>query len=136
MTRIGFARLLALRGPDISSWPKGERGPALRLLRRSATARAHLLAAIEADPGIVAQSPAADTALVERLLAGTMRSIDAGPVSRRPRRESVTQPAIRWGALAACALLGIWVGWTAQSAAPPTTLLASVQLTPITDPGP
>ncbi len=85
--------------------------------------RERLLRALEADPTIEAETRAVDPALVARLTAGAARRT-------RPR------PGLGWSALAACALLGLWVGWTAADAAPAPTLLAAVQITPLADPPP
>jgi hypothetical protein len=135
MTRWRFSRWLALRGPDLARWPASERGAALRLLRRSAAARRRYLAALDDDAGIDAEAAVLDPALTARLMAGARRGIaDEAHRSRRARRVPLPVPAMRWGALAACAVLGVWVGWTASVTSPPPTLLASVQLTPMDPP--
>ncbi len=137
MTRFGFSRRLALRGPDLSRWPENERDAALNLLRRSGAARRHYLVALDDDPEIDVQAGSLDRALTARLIAGTRRGITDGAYrSRRTPSVRLPLPAMRWGALAACAVLGVWVGWTASTTAPPVTLLASVQLTPMSDPSP
>jgi hypothetical protein len=135
MTWWRFSRRLALRGPDLARWPESERSAALRLLRRSPVARRRYLAALDDDDAIDAEAAAVDPALTARLMAGARRGI-AGQAhrSRRARRVPLPVPAMRWGALAACAVLGVWVGWTASATAPPPTLLASVQLTPMDPP--
>ena len=137
MTRWHFSRRLALRGADLARWPESERGAALRLLHRSAAARRCYLAALDDDSGIDAEAAALDPAVRARLMAGTRRGIaGAAHRSRHARPVRLAIPAMRWGALAACAVLGVWIGWTANAVAPPPTLLASVQLTPMMDPAP
>lgn len=137
MTRLGFSRRLALRGADLARWPENERAAALRLLRRSKAARRRYIAALDDDTGIGVQSASLDPALTARLIAGSRRGIaDAAHRSRRAPWVRLPVPAMQWGALAACAVFGVWVGWTASVAAPPVTLLASVQLTPMSDPSP
>lgn len=137
MTRFRFARLLALRGPHIALWPEAERVPALRLLRRSGAMRRRLLIAIENDPVVAAETAAVDPVIASRLLAAIRRAIPGtAPRAVRIRPGGAPLPAIRWGALAACALLGVWVGWTADVSGPPATVLASLQLTPMMDPAP
>jgi len=129
-----FSRRLARHGSDLARWPESERQAALRLLRRSAAARRRFLAALDDDGGLDAEAASLDPALTARLLAGARRGI-ADQV-HRPRdtaRARLPLPAMRWGALAACAVLGVWVGWTASAGVPPPTLLASVQITPMMD---
>ena len=129
-----FSRRLALRGSDLARWPDSEGQAALRLLRRSAAARRRYLAALDDDGGLDAEAASLDPALMARLLAGARRGIaKEAPRSRDTARARLPLPAMRWGALAACALLGVWVGWTASVGAPPPTLLASVQITPMMD---
>ena len=106
MTRWRFSRWLALRGPDLARWPASERGAALRLLRRSAAARRRYLAALDDDAGIDAEAAVLDPALTARLMAGARRGIaDEAHRSRRARRVPLPVPAMRWGALAACAVV-------------------------------
>ena len=95
-----------------------------------APARERMIAALEADSSLAAEIDAVDPVLIARLTAGAGRRIAP------PRRLPAGIPAMRWGALAACAVFGVWVGWTAQGARPPVTLLAAVQITPIADPPP
>jgi len=129
-----FSRHLALRGADFARWPESERQAALRLLRRSAAARRRYLAALDDDATLGADAAAVDPALTARLMAGARRGIADGIAPpRRAWRSPLPVPAMRWGALAACAMLGVWVGWTASTTAPPPTLLASVQITPMMD---
>jgi len=132
-----FSRRLALRGPDLARWPESERQGALRRLGRSAAARRRYLAALDDDADLDAEAAAVDPAVTERLIAGARRGIAAE--AHRPMhvwRVRLPVPAMRWSALAACAVLGVWVGWTASATAPPPTLLASVQITPMMDSSP
>ncbi len=80
---------------------------------------------LEADPSVEAEATKLDPALVAWLTAG---------VRRRTKRSARLVPAAQAGALMACAVLGLWVGWLAQPAASSQTLLASVQISPIADP--
>jgi len=102
---------------------EGEEPPPLAGGSWGRGARERLVRALEGDPTIGAEVRAVDPALVVRLTVGAGRRT-------RPR------PALGWSALAACALLGVWVGWTAADAAPAPTLLAAVQITPLADPPP
>lgn len=132
-----FSRRLALHGPDLAHWPESERNAALRLLRRSAAARRRYLAALDDDAGMGAEAAAVDPAVMARMMAGARRGVSIEAHRSEPiRHVRLPLPAMRWGALAACAVLGVWVGWTATAASPPPTLLASVQITPMMDSAP
>ncbi|MBN9562840.1 MAG: hypothetical protein J0H14_19260 [Alphaproteobacteria bacterium] len=128
---------LARHGSDMAHWPESERKAALRLLRRSAAARRRYLAALDDDPGMGAEAAQVDPAVIARMVAGARRATSV-EVRRSAsiRHIQLPLPAMRWGALAACAVLGVWVGWTATATAPPPTLLASVQITPMLDSSP
>ena len=95
-------------------------------------ARARYLAALVADPGLGETAHTLDPALLARLHANVREQLAADFVT--PAR-AWPSPALRWSALAACALLGIWIGW-AEAPRPAPTLLAAVQLTPFSDPAP
>jgi hypothetical protein len=84
-----------------------------------------LLRRLEADPSVEAEAAALDPALLARLTSG---------VRRRTSRAARFAPALQAGGLAACAAFGVWLGWIAQPAASPPTLLASVQISPIGNP--
>lgn len=134
MTRFRFGQLLASRGPDLRRWPAAEREAAWRLLRRSGAARRRYLATVEADGLLEAEARDIDPVLRARLLAGARLGIEVtARESREFRVARYPQPVLRWSALAACALLGVSVGWFANAVPPAPTLLASVQLTPMTD---
>jgi hypothetical protein len=129
-----FSRRLAQRGPDLAGWPESERKAALRLLRRSAAARRRYVAALDDDAGLGIEAATVDPAVTARLMAGAWRGIAAEAHRSAPvRRIRLPVPAMRWSGLAACAVLGVWVGWTASAISPPPTLLASVQITPMMD---
>ncbi|HTW25504.1 MAG TPA: hypothetical protein VME92_00145 [Acetobacteraceae bacterium] len=135
MTRFGLRRALRRHGPALALWPASERQAALRLLGRSARARATLAAALAAAP----EPHAADAALLARLRAGLAARIDAAaPPQPAARPVANVTPraapgwgfgaALRWGAVAACFGLGLWLGTAAlapASAAP--DLLAYLQ---------
>ncbi len=99
-----------------------ERGPA---------ARERVVRALETDPTLEAEVRSLRPALTFRLTAGVQARI--GPVAC-PVRARRAFPLLGASALAACALMGVWVGWSADRAAPAPTLLAAVQITPFTDP--
>ena len=91
---------LRVHGPALAAWPEEERVAALALLRRSAAARAHLAEVLARDEdGDQSCMPA-----LHRMQARLCHAIAA--------REAPARLAIgaRWGALAACALLGAWLG--------------------------
>lgn len=106
MTPRRFEWLLRVRGPALAVWPDGDRCAAFSLLRRSAQARAALADALAAsdDP------PAEDLATLSRMQRGLGAAIAA---RQAPARLAASA---RWAALAACALLGAWLG-TAEAAA-------------------
>ena len=102
-------------------------------VERGSAAREEVIRALEADPTLDAEARSVHPALTARLTAGVRASITPAAAFSRPRR---AVPALRAGGFAACALLGVWVGWSAERAAPGPTLLAAVQITPFADPSP
>ena len=134
-----LVRLLAERGTDLSVWPDRDRAAARRLMRRSPAARARYLAALAADPALEDAAALVEPARNARMRETVLRRLAAyGAPVRSPVRSAAPAwpaPALRWGALGAAALLGIWIGW-ADRPQPTTTLLAALQLTPFSDQGP
>lgn len=104
MTPRGFEWLLRLHGPALAVWPERERCAALAFLRRSAEARLALAEALERETAPYEDAPA---------LARMQYGLD-GAIAARQAPARLASGA-RWGALAACALLGAWLG-TAQAA--------------------
>lgn len=103
---------LRLHGTDMTAWPGAERDAALALLRRCGQARQIVAAALAQD-----DAPPIDAAL----LADMQRQL-----GRRLAAPAHTLPAMRWGALAACALAGLYLG-AANADAEQPDLFAAVQ---------
>jgi hypothetical protein len=137
MTPRTFDWLLRLRGPALAAWPAPERGAALALLRRSAAARlalADALATLAAE-GTCGQGPGGQGDEDEAALLRMRWSLDhAIAAQAAPARLAA---GVRWGALAACAMLGAWLGAAQAGAAQsgtqaaqrdPLQILASLSL--------
>ncbi len=115
---------LKTRGPVLQDWPEHERAAALSLLRRSRTAR-HLLA----DALAREDAPAPEPVALCRMQAVVRHALAPSPPVLR---------GMRWGALAACAAAGLYIGLapmdgdTAQDIVPtlqatyPATVLAAL----------
>lgn len=127
-----FRQLLGRRSPGIELWPRDDREAARALLAKSSRARRLYRAALDTDETL--DSPI-DSALLDRLVAGARARIVAEPRRVRPWPGRIIAP-LQWGALAACALLGIWAGTPGKglSAAPPSAVLASFQMTALDPP--
>ncbi|MBS0386496.1 MAG: hypothetical protein JSS00_14235 [Proteobacteria bacterium] len=112
MDRTRFEHLLEAYGADFARWPVDERGAG------EALARAH---AAEVD-AMIAEARALDAAFAAAKAtpppnaALTARILMAAPPARRP--QSVA-PAAVW-ALAACALLGVVLGYGAGALTQPS----------------
>ena len=115
-----FLETLRRRGPAMSRWPTSERRAALLLLRVSPAARRLLADAVE-YPGSASRD---DLALV-RMQAGLRR--------RMPRAAApeTARPPLRWAALAACAVAGIWLGSGSAEQSDARDVLAVLQIAPI-----
>lgn len=105
MTPRNFAWLVRLHGPALAGWPEAERRAAFALLRGSAEARAALADALAGDYDAGCE----DAAALMRMQHGLAMAIAA---RQAPARLAL---GARWGALAACALFGVWLG-SAQAA--------------------
>ncbi len=92
--------LIRLHGPALAAWPDRERLEALRLLRHSAQARSMLAAALANDDAVDDE----DAAALARMREGLDQAIAARMMPAR------LASGARWSALAACAVLGIWLG--------------------------
>jgi hypothetical protein len=138
MTDDIFARLADLHGGRIADWPAGAQAPAWAWLVGSAPARAALARAAALDAALAdlaaAPAPAVSDALMARMMADADRAIAApacvaAPLRPRAQR-GVARPAPRRAlarlagpaALAASALLGVMVGWSAPSTLTDTLL--------------
>lgn len=99
-------------GTELAAWPLAERDAALSLLRRCGQARQVMAAALAQE-----DAPPTDA----ELLASMQRRL-----GRRLAAPSPAVPAMQWGALAACALAGLYLG-TANADAERLDLFAGVQ---------
>lgn len=108
---------LRVRGTDLAGWPETERRSALALLRRSRAARRLLADAMATD-----ETPEYDAGALHRVMR-TVRLRMAPPAA--------VVRGVGWGALAACAAAGLYLGVGAASpdANSATDLFASVQTT-------
>lgn len=96
MTPRRFAWCVRARGPGLSSWPAHDRAAAMLLLRADAPSRALLADALAAD-----DASDADAAGLCRMQAVVRRAVALPtPLGR----------AVRWGALAACVAVGLYLG--------------------------
>ena len=90
---------LRCRGTLMSAWPAAEREAALALLRRSAEARALLADALSRDDSeLTAASDGCALLRMQAALRGALLQLP--PLTF----------ALRWGVLAACAAVGLYLG--------------------------
>jgi len=113
MTRRRLEWCLRARGTDLASWPEAERAAALSLLRRSRAAQAALAEALAAE-----DAPMPDPAALRRMQGVLRRHLAPRPAVVR---------GIGWGALAACAAAGLYLGVAAADPDPAPDLFASAQ---------
>jgi hypothetical protein len=111
MTPRRIEWLIRIYGPAIASWPEEERRAALALLRRSTRLREALADALACE-----DTPAddeGDGAALARMRGG----LDAAIAARtsQARVAAGARTTMRLGALAACAVLGVWIGSTQVS---------------------
>ncbi len=102
---------LRLHGTDLTAWPDAERDAALALLRRCGQARQVVAAALAQE----------DAPPDPALLADMQRQL-----GRRLAAPAHAVPAMRWGALAACAVAGLYLG-AANADGEQPDLFAAVQ---------
>ena len=97
--------VLRSRGSDLAIWPAAERTAALSLMRRCGRARQVMADALAQEDGAqddgLAQPPRHDCPVLARMQAG---------LRRRMAILCHAVPAMRWGALAACAVVGLYLG--------------------------
>jgi len=101
MTPRRLAWVLRVRGTELSAWPMAERAAALSLMRRCDLARRVMAEALAQE-----EDALADPALLASLQDGLGRRL---ATCRLPI--SVMRPMFRWGALMACALAGLYLGY-------------------------
>ncbi len=107
---------LRSHGSDLASWPAAERGAALSLMRRCGRAR-QVMADALAQEGGPEQQPLHDCAVLARMQVR---------LRRRMAVPCQAVPAMRWGALAACALVGLYLG-AGDTGADQPDMFAAVQ---------
>jgi hypothetical protein len=114
MDRTRFEHLLAAYGADFTRWPAAERGAAEAFARAHAAEVAAMIAdarALDAALAAAKTPPQASAALAARVLAAAPRA--------RPVRTQSYAPAAAW-ALAACAMLGVVIGYGAGAMTQPS----------------
>jgi hypothetical protein len=130
MTPRAFAAELAARGPDFCDWPPDAARAARACLMRSAACRRRYMRALERDASLAAAPLSAAGAMrLGRLGDQVAQTRQRGPAWSRG-------PARGCGALAACMVVGLLVGWySAPAPRAPAQLYAAVDLTPFTGSG-
>ena len=115
MTARRFAWLLRTRGPAVAAWPETDRAAAVALLRHDAVTRQFLADALSAE-----DAPQPDCVVLARMQAVVRQALaPATPVAR----------GMRWGALAACVAVGLYVGvaWTPADLQAASALAPTIQ---------
>jgi hypothetical protein len=136
------ASTLDRRGPDLRRWPAAERAALQRRLRRAPWLRTELLRQMEADPSLTAEAASVTPDIAGRMAAAVARGVAATmpPTPHTAHAGGMPMGLLRLGSLggslAACAALGIWLGWVSTSTAPQPTLLATAQSTLMADDAP
>ena len=123
MTRRRLAWLLQSRGTDLAAWPDHDRLAALSLLRRSRSAQRLLADALAAE-----DAPEPNGAMLARMQHGLRLRLAPPPAMVR---------GMGWGALAACAAAGLYigVGVARTEAMPQADLFSAVQTDHLCFPG-
>lgn len=109
---------IRLHGTDLAAWPADQRAAALSLMRRCKQARRIMADALAQDDASLSDAHLGDAALLASMQGRLVRCLAA---------RSPAVPAIRWGALTACALAGLYLG-TADLDAEQPDLFAAVQV--------
>jgi hypothetical protein len=127
-----FERLALIHGGDIAAWPAASIAPARDFMAVSAQARAALADAAALDAALDALVHADPAPAPEALSARILADADGVLAARRPQSATGLRPTFgraRWvapAALAASAMIGVFMGWSAPSdlAAPFVTTAA------------
>jgi hypothetical protein len=110
-----FLDMLAIYGARIDRWPDG--AAARGLLEQSPEARAALAEAARVDGALDGFAPRVDDAAVARLRGTLQRRVarlpSAEAAGSRPwsARHMLLNLSLRFGALAAMAAVGVWIGF-------------------------
>jgi hypothetical protein len=136
MTPARFRALLRVRGPALELWPEDDRAAARLLMAVSRRCRSGYLEALEGDQTL---DDSIDPALLARLRGGARQRIARNATPPERRVASSLAVSFRFGTLAACGLLGAWLGWRGIPPQPAPHmlapyLLAELQVTAL-DPG-
>jgi len=103
---------LRVHGTELAAWPAAERTAALTLMRRCGRARQVMADALAQE----------EDAPMDQVLLTSMQC----RLGRRLMAPSPARPAMRWGALAASALAGLYLGFAGVDAEQPD-VFATVQ---------
>ena len=134
-----FLDMLAIYGARTERWP--DAAAAQRLLAESPEARAALANAGRVDRALDGFAPAVDADAMARLRSTVQRRVARSPAPEVSRgwsaRHMLLTFSLRFGALAAMAAVGVWIGWAQpmshrldQASADP---LAPIQLYAVPD---
>jgi hypothetical protein len=137
-----FQDMLAAYGARIERWP--EAAGAQRLLAESTEARAALAEAVRVDRALNGFAPRVDPAVAARLRGTVQRRVARMPAPEASRpwsaRHMLLNFSLRFGALAAMAAVGVWIGWSQPIASrvdqPTVDPLAPIQVYPVSDDSP
>lgn len=144
-----FHEMLATYGARIERWP--DAAAARRLLAESAEARAALEAALaearRIDRALDGYAPRVDPAVMARLRDTVQRRVARLPTPEASQgrvgawfaRHMLLDLSLRFGALAAMAAVGVWIGWSqpmAQVEQASIDPLAPIQVYPVSDDSP
>lgn len=101
MTPRRLAWVLRVRGTELAAWPLAERAAALSLMRRCDLARRVMAEALAQE-----EEALSDPALLAILQDGLAQRLATCSLPIPAMR-----PMLRWGALTACALAGLYLGY-------------------------
>lgn len=131
-----FRRLVAAYGANPARWPEPERAAAEELIAASAEAQMALAEAKALDGELTRAPVPVGPATLDRLRDGIRHRVArlpaASQVAPEPWLAGVFAMPLRLGALAAAALVGVWLGWSEPLLSNPDPL-AALQLYPIAD---
>ena len=137
-----FHDVLATYGARPERWP--DAAAAQRLLAGSPEARAALKAADRVDRALGGYAPRVDPAVTARLRSTVQRRVARLPAPEASRpwsaRHMVLNLSLRFGALAAMAAVGVWIGWSQPMSASVDQAsvdpLSPIQVYPVSDDSP